>query len=125
MCLASIRRNPSIAREDITVYKVFTSDNRGLFTNFDYSPYINKRFDDTSEERIMYSAGEYLIDLGFIHSCRNIESARILAHIAKDFSHEEIGDCIIRECIIPKGTQFYFRESEIASKSIIIGKVCV
>lgn len=124
MCLVSETDIPSIAKEDITVYKVFTSDNRGVFTNFDYSSNIDKRFDDTSEERIQdTSEGKYLIDKGFIHSCGNINAAIILAYTAKDYFEVNF---VIRKCIIPKGTKYYSDGYEYASKSIVIGNaICV
>lgn len=126
MCLATRQKEPLIAEEDIIVYKIFGPDNRSLYFEFDYSPYIGKRFDNSELESIIKRDNHTLIYGGFIHSYTGIGFALSLIYYLNLNRYKEKGAMyIIRECKIPKGSKYYKdnKNGEIASKSIIIGDI--
>ena len=128
MCLIMNYEPAKIAKEDITVYKVFRENNRSPFFNFDYTSFISKRFDDPEEECIIKGRGnEVSISKGFIHSFSNLTDAAFFK-----FTVQRPQICVIRKCIIPAGTKYYISNQEslirvfgleIASKSLIIGEI--
>lgn len=123
MCLATLQREPLITEEDITVYKVFTSEDKSPYQRFDYTPYIGKLFTDPNPDDTVFvvvgSGGQLNVYGGFIHSYTKLQTARNIVAVSGQK---------IRKCTIPKGTKIFISESkyEIASKSIIIGdRICV
>lgn len=126
MCLITKQKEPLIAEEDIVVYKVFTSEDKSPYQEFDYTPYIGKLLTDTAPEEVVYikdfngNCIETEVSSGFIHSYTKLIKAIPIANMYEGRK--------IRECIIPKGTRIFISEfgSQIASKSIIIGEeICV
>lgn len=128
MCLIMNYEPAKIAKEDITVYKVFRENNKSPFSNFDYTSFIGKRFDDPEEECIIEGLGyEISISRGFIHSFSNLTDALCFAEcLHSRWQH------VVRKCIIPIGTKYYVSNKEnlirvygveIASKSLIIGEI--
>lgn len=124
MCLLTKQKEPLIAEEDIIVYKVFHSDNRSLCIGFDYSPYINKKFDDSELECIVENYDYIFIYDGFIHSYTGISFALFYTYLLNKREKED-AKYVVRECKIPKGSKYYKSDtdSEMASKSIIIGDI--
>lgn len=128
MCLITTDKERKIAKDDITVFKLFRTDNRSPYYEFDYTPYINKQFDDTSEEQIRDSSNNVIygdclvVEGGFIHSFGNLVTAQLILSGEDDNLCRHI---VIRRCIIPKGTEYYYSNifGEFASKSIIVGEI--
>ncbi len=118
MCLLSINRVPSIAREDMYVFKVVNEVRERYYT-----PYIFKEVPANgklkAEGRIMRRRASifYAIDGGMIHSYLTREAAKSICWRSDRRK--------VFEAIIPKGTKYYMgMNSDICSKelNINIGK---
>ena len=121
MCLYVKGKEIKTAEEDIVCYKVLKIDRNFLGQKCVYTPYtglhINKRFlkgeadfhafgpTDIKLEN-SYSS-RYEVSGGFVHTCSDMESAKILCECLLTFTCPMV---VIYKCIIPKGTE-YIRHS--------------
>ena len=117
MCLISKSKFPTIAKSNITVYKVLKSDFTSLYYFFPYE--LNKLYEEN--EDIRYDTHYRDVDVfsfskNWIHSYTNKK-------IAKNYIK---GKLILVKCIIPKGTMYHkdINNKEICSKKIKITEVC-
>lgn len=136
MCLITADLERKIAEKDITVFKIFRKDNKSLYQEFDYTPFIGKQFDDSEEETIKIVTRDPFCDGdttarisgGFVHSFSDYYLAiETLMRESDTASFYNRGvEFVIRKCTIPKGTEYFYsdRYSEYASKSLIIGEIC-
>ena len=122
MCLITTDIKRKVANEDIIVFKIFGKDNKSLYQKFDYTPFIGKRYDETEEEEVNMITNHIIkVSGGFVHSFSDWCRVKGILMMKED---EEV-ELIIRKCIIPKGSEYYYSDfwNEYASKSIIIGDI--
>ena len=121
MCLVTKTNIPSIAKNDITCYKVLISMDNTLRTVYrDFPVSIGVVMTDTAKEEIKHIFGNVLIEGGFFHSCVDIESAKTLINTLSRFDPNSLK---IYEAKIPKGTEYYKGEcKDLCSKSLVIIK---
>lgn len=136
MCLITTDIERKIADKDIKVFKIFREDNKSLYQEFDYTPFIGKQFDDPEEEDVDITIRDPLYDGqatirisgGFVHSFSDYSYAKqtlMEEEYSSSFYNNDI-KFVLRECTISKGTEYYYsdRYDEYASKSLIIGEIC-
>ena len=133
MCLSTTDIERKVADEDIIVFKIFRKDNKSLYQKFDYTPFIGKRYDDTAEEDIKVTVMDPIhykttirVSGGFVHSFSDCSHAKETLIAQKDDAGLYEGvKLVIRKCIIPKGSEYYYGNfcNEYASKSLIIGEI--
>lgn len=121
MCLVTKTNIPSIAKNDITCYKVLISMNNTLCTVYrDFPVSIGIVMTDTAKEEIKYIFGIRMIEGGFFHSCTDIESAKTLVNTISSVNPNSLK---IYEAKIPKDTEYYIGENkDLCSKSLVIIK---
>lgn len=108
------------AVKDIVCYKVLKRYTTFLGKQTLFTPYIQSPLTDVqlSGQEDFYSFDKdnnieeskigpgYEVSKGFIHTCANLESARLLSQLLSlGLCYGE--DIVVYKCIIPKGTRYY------------------
>ena len=132
MCLITTDIKRKVANEDIIVFKIFRRNNKSLYQKFDYTSFIGKRYDETEEEEVNMTTDDSLhyrtiikVSRGFVHSFSDCYQANVRLMMLKDAGFYGEIELVVRKCIIPKGSEYYYSDfwNEYASKSIIIGDI--
>lgn len=126
MCFFIHSKHPGekITKQDITCYKTFDSDARSqnqygkyvrsMHRSFNYKIGVLYELDGYMNVIYNWFWNRKVIDVG-LHSHTNLNSAKI----------DALNDGLIYECIIPKGSRYYYnpQTEEYVSDQIIIKKL--
>ena len=100
MCLVSVNPNTFVNSENIICYKVLKEDMTSPYRDYKYSEITVAE----GEPYVIPFQNLYIVETGFLHSYKNIESAKVLVHETLRKSHFK---CKIFKCEIPAGTPYY------------------
>lgn len=121
MCLVSEEKDPFIAEEDITCYKILIPKDGFYITPYrEFAMLTNIEIEDPNTEDIDYMFGVTIVESGYFHCCLNQHGInRIIGNLKKQAPKGTIVKVL--KAIIPKGTRYYIGQyGDICAKKIII-----
>lgn len=126
MCLYTKQKEPFIAKEDISCYKILQEENEQWITPYmGYSVKFNKTLEAEKCEEHKEIFGYYEISKGYFHVCTSKKSAQCIANNIKiGYSHakKKCPKLVGFKAIIPKGSEYYIANDTICSNKLIILK---
>lgn len=129
MCLVSRTNIPTKSSYNIICYKVLCLDGGKLVSPYQgFAFNIGTLYKDEKVKQIMVALGVYLIESGFFHSYKDINSAKTcISHLQSRNRklHIKAQTYKIFKAEIPEGTEFFEGQyGDIASKSLKIIEEC-
>ena len=126
MCMYATRKDPFVAKTDITCYKVISKNILGIYRTPVQGTWIRRN--QIKGKKPMIASGRHdgltIIEGGFIHGFDNLITCEMWFRYARKRLERGLWKLEIHECSIPAGTEYYTDGvGSIAAKQMIIGKM--